>query len=173
MESDAVLTETVFSEAYGKFYGKTVRYLQSLNMSYEQAEEIAQAAWVRGWEKRNQLKKLDSVGAWINGIAKNLMRVDWQRTRPFLHGIAVGVDDIEEMMVLSYDPTDLMEIHGDLQVILSMLSAEDRLLLVESYMMEYTSLELAPAYGLDPVSVRVRLLRIKNDIRKNNIHLLA
>jgi len=40
----------------------------------DEAEEIAQAAWVRGWEYREQLRDPGLVGYWVNSIARNLFR---------------------------------------------------------------------------------------------------
>src|SRR5690606_29497514 len=38
------------------------------------AEESAQAAWARGWEKRAHLKKANRIVQWVNTIALNIFR---------------------------------------------------------------------------------------------------
>ncbi len=51
------------SEAFAKEYVKglrqTIRFLLSKGADIDLAEELAQAAWARGWEARKQLKLND------------------------------------------------------------------------------------------------------------------
>jgi RNA polymerase sigma-70 factor (ECF subfamily) len=149
-----VFTEENFAHAYRLGYSRTVRFLQSNGVQFELAEEIAQAAWSRGWECRAQLKNPAAVGVWVNSIAKNLLRVDYRRRKT--------VEELTEDSAIigaSTDSTALAEL-------LSHCSDEDRQLLVKHYMEGWSSNELAPALGISPVSVRVRLLRIKNTLRE-------
>jgi RNA polymerase sigma factor (sigma-70 family) len=144
-----------FAAAYRLGFSRTVRFLQSNGVHHELAEEIAQAAWSRGWECRTQLKNPAAVGIWVNSIAKNLLRVDYRRRKT--------VEELTEdcaTIDASTDSTALAEL-------LSHCSDEDRTLLVRHYMEGWSSNELAPALGISPVSVRVRLLRIKNSLRES------
>jgi RNA polymerase sigma-70 factor (ECF subfamily) len=143
-----------FAAAYRLGFSRTVRFLQSSGVQHELAEEIAQAAWSRGWECRAQLKNPAAVGIWVNSIAKNLLRVDYRRRKT--------VEELTEdsaTINASTDSTALAEL-------LSHCNDEDRALLVRHYMEGWSSNELAPALGISPVSVRVRLLRIKNSLRE-------
>ena len=45
-----VLTEKQYEAAYSKGYPRTIRFLLSTGVRSDLAEEIAQAAWARGWE---------------------------------------------------------------------------------------------------------------------------
>ena len=143
-----------FASAYRLGFSRTVRFLQSSGIQHEHAEELAQAAWSRGWECRAQLKNPAAVGVWVNSIAKNLLRVDYRRRKT--------VEELTEdcaTVNASTDSTALAEL-------LAHCSDEDRMLLVRHYMEGWSSNELAPALGISPVSVRVRLLRIKNSLRE-------
>ena len=144
-----------FAAAYRLGFSRTVRFLQSSGVQHELAEEIAQAAWSRGWECRAQLKNPAALGIWVNSIAKNLLRVDYRRRKT--------VEELTEdsaTIAASTDTTALAEL-------LSHCTDEDRTLLVRHYMEGWSSNELAPALGISPVSVRVRLLRIKNALRES------
>lgn len=154
METTTTLTEQQFANAYRQGFSRTARFLQSTGVPAELAEEIAQAAWSRGWECRSQLKNPAALGVWVNSIAKNLVRVDFRRRK--------AVEELTEdsaVVGASTDATALAEL-------LAHCSEEDRLLLVRHYMEGWSSNELAPALGISPVSVRVRLLRIKNTLRE-------
>ncbi len=51
-----MLTPQQFSDLYESCYARTVRFLQSRGVGPEVAEEVAQSAWVRGWERQSQLQ---------------------------------------------------------------------------------------------------------------------
>jgi DNA-directed RNA polymerase specialized sigma24 family protein len=57
----------------------TVRFLESRGSARDSAEEIAQAAWVRGWERIEQLRDVAMVFTWVNTIALNIFRSDCRR----------------------------------------------------------------------------------------------
>lgn len=147
------LTQDQFSVAYQRGFSRTVRFIQSSGVQPELAEEIAQAAWSRGWECRAQLKNPAALGVWVNSIAKNLLRVDFRRRK-----VVEELTEDTASIGASTNSTALAEL-------LAHCSEEDRTLLVRHYMEGWSSNELAPALGISPVSVRVRLLRIKNALR--------
>jgi RNA polymerase sigma factor (sigma-70 family) len=150
----ATLNEAQFAAAYNKGFNRTLRFIQSNGISPELAEEIAQAAWSRGWECRAQLKNPAAVGIWVNSIAKNLLRVDFRRRK--------AIEEIQDDTAVHIPST----MRTDLAEMLAHCSKEDRKLLVMHYMEGWTSNELAPSLGISPVSVRVRLLRIKQSLRE-------
>ena len=63
-----------YAKAFTAGYGATRRFLLSRGAPIEDAEEIAQAAWVRGWEYKDQLRDPHLVGFWVNSMARNLFR---------------------------------------------------------------------------------------------------
>src|SRR5580693_7469808 len=46
------MTAEEYGSAYKKGYVRTVRLLVTKGLSWDGAQEAAQAAWVKGWEKR-------------------------------------------------------------------------------------------------------------------------
>ena len=54
----------------------------SRGAALEEAEEIAQAAWARGWEYREQLRDPGLVSYWVNSIARNLYRARFRSAVP-------------------------------------------------------------------------------------------
>lgn len=153
VSAPVTLNEAQFAAAYSRGFGRTLRFIQSSGISVELAEEIAQAAWCRGWECRDQLKNPAAVGVWVNSIAKNLLRVDFRRRK--------AVEEIQDDTAVHIPST----LRTDLADLLAHCSKQDRRLLVMHYMEGWTSNELAPELGISPVSVRVRLLRIKQSLR--------
>ena len=77
------MTAEEYGSAYKKGYVRTVRLLVTKGLSWDGAQEAAQAAWVKGWEKRGQLRDSGTVVPWINTIALNMHRSSL-RHGPFL-----------------------------------------------------------------------------------------
>jgi RNA polymerase sigma factor (sigma-70 family) len=77
------MTPEKFGAAYEIGYPRTVRFLLSRAASRDEANEIAQQAWTRGWERIASLRKPDSILEWINSIAYNEFRSDCGKKRRF------------------------------------------------------------------------------------------
>src|SRR5579871_4902685 len=69
-----MMTQEAYGRAYQQGFVKTVRLLCSRGSSVDNAEDLAQAAWLRGWQKLDQLKDEAMVLSWVNVIALNCHR---------------------------------------------------------------------------------------------------
>src|SRR6202051_5291969 len=70
-----------YGSAYKRGYNLTVRFLVSRGLTYDAAQETAQAAWVKGWERLSQLRDSNMVLTWMNSIALNIHRSCMRRER--------------------------------------------------------------------------------------------
>jgi len=141
-----------FAEAFETGYGATRRFLLSRGVPIDDAEEIAQAAWARGWEYRDQLRDPGLVGFWVNSIARNLFRARFRNPSP------VPLDGADA----SYS-IDLAEL--ELSRLLDRCSRRDRSLLEQS-LAGYTAEEIARKEGITSTGIRVRLLRVRQALRQ-------
>jgi RNA polymerase sigma factor (sigma-70 family) len=141
-----------YADAFQKGYSATRRFLLSRGAALDEAEEIAQAAWVRGWEYREQLRDPSMVNFWVNSIARNLFRARF-RTPPVipLEGI---------------DPSYCMSLEEQIEVrrMLERCPPRDRALLEKS-LEGYSAEEIAKDEGISSTGIRVRMLRIRQGIR--------
>ncbi|MFN9262506.1 MAG: RNA polymerase sigma factor [Acidobacteriota bacterium] len=150
----SVLTANQFAAAYRGFFHQTVNYLRASGSNAERAEEIAQAAWARGWECREQLRDVSAVQSWVCTIARNLRHMDFRKARTMQNLT-------ETAATIQPDPRPLY-----LQQILRPLPKPDRSLLLATYIDGRTSGELGAQLGISPVAVRVRVARAKSSVRK-------
>jgi RNA polymerase sigma factor (sigma-70 family) len=148
-----------FGDAFESGYAITRRYLLAHGAPVEDAEEIAQAAWVRGWEYRDQLRDPGLVGFWVNSIARNLLRARFRKplTTP-LEGL---------------NPSYTMDLEKiELRRFLNVCSRRDRDLLERS-LQGYSAEEIARTSGITSTGIRVRLLRIRQSLRERAVAVAA
>ena len=79
------MTQDGYGQAYQRGFCKTVGLLRSRGASIDHAEDVAQAAWMQGWKKLEQLKDDGMVVSWVNTIAINCHRRAGQRNRDSRH----------------------------------------------------------------------------------------
>lgn len=153
-KSRSQITEEEFAKAYRDGYQLTVRFLLGRGVPGSRAEETAQAAWARGWERRDNLRDSRVVVAWVNTIALNIFR-NWYRKKK---------EDAELPPDVA-QPSRSRSARVDVELSLSCCGEEDRKLLREYYMEGYSSSELAKRRKCSPVAVRVRLMRARRSIQ--------
>src|SRR5436190_13598330 len=123
-----------YAVAFESGYGATRRFLLSRGAPVEDAEEIAQAAWARGWECRTQLRDPSLVGYWVNSIARNLYRARF-RAAP-----TGPIDELDASYSMSLDELEV-------RLILERCSDRDRALLEKS-LEGYSAEEIAQTSGI-------------------------
>jgi RNA polymerase sigma-70 factor, ECF subfamily len=148
------MTREEYGTAYNRGYNLTVRFLVSRGLSYDSAQETAQAAWVKGWERLGQLRDDNMVLTWMNTIALNIHR-SCMRREPFL----------QTLPEISTPPkVNLAAI--DVRRILKTCKKNDRLVLQRHYLEGYKVQEIAKAHGWTETAVRIRLLRARRAVHK-------
>ena len=147
------MTSERFSEAFQKGFRYTTRYLQSRGASQDQAEEVAQAAWAKGWERLGQLREECVVGLWVNTIALNEFRRSIRR-----QSIYVPLDE-----VLGEVGVDSAAI--DAATILNRCRPRDQILFAHQ-LQGHTTEEIATLLGTSETAIRIRLLRARRAARR-------
>ena len=127
------MTTEEYGSAYKKGFILTTRLLVTRGMSWDGAQETAQAAWVKGWEKRGQLRDSKTVVRWINTIALNIFRTNL-RHEPFL----------EELPELAAPPEKHLAAI-DVQLKLRTCKKTDRIVLQSYYLEDHRTEEIARA----------------------------
>jgi DNA-directed RNA polymerase specialized sigma24 family protein len=147
------ITREHYAAAYAVGFPRTACFLLSRGCSPALAEEIAQAAWARGWEHHSKLREPEKVVHWVNTIAFNLFRSEFRRRE-----VTVLTPDVP--MAPQTGPGAI-----DAQRILAQCSPTERTLLHNHYSAGYTSAEIAQRMNCSAITVRVRLMRLRRRLQ--------
>lgn len=150
----STMTREAYAQAYQEGLPLTLRFLLSRGVTRDTAEEISQAAWMRGWERLGQLRSDDLISTWVNTIALNLYRraIRQERRLQSLH------DPLYAKSTMNWAAIELRRI-------LRFCRRPDRLLL-EAQMGGQTAEEIARAQGVSQTAIRIRLLRARRAARR-------
>lgn len=150
-----MLNAQTFEQAYNDQFTNTLRFVISRGIDHSSAEEVAQAAWARGWERREQLRDKAKIGYWVNTIALNLLRRS-KRCEKRETPLEPNLDR---------PTTSTVEQRVDAEKMLRDADVNDRKMLLMNVVEGRTSKEIARRTGCSPVGVRVRLHRLKTKLR--------
>jgi RNA polymerase sigma factor (sigma-70 family) len=148
------MTRDEYGAAYQKGYGLTVRFLISRGLAYDVAQDTAQAAWTRGWERLGQLRDPRMVLTWMNSIALNIHR-SFLRREPLFH-------TLPEIPT----PPKINLAAIDARRILQCCKKKDRIVLEGHYLEGFKVQEIASEHGWTETAVRIRLLRARRSVGK-------
>jgi len=146
------MTRSEYGRAYEQGFKPTVRFLVSKGVPRDSAEETAQAAWTRGWERIDQLRDEDVVRTWVNTIALNLYRRD------------TYIDSRKEPLMDRAVKPDPGAASIELASVLDSCCPSDRLLLLFQ-LYGFTTSEMARQVGATEAAVRIRLMRARRSAR--------
>lgn len=146
------MTRESYGEAYQRGFEITIRFLISRGVPRDLVRDVAQAAWVKGWERLAQLRHESMVTTWVNAIALNVHRSVLRSEKTF------------QALPEFYSPTELNLAAIDLKRILKFCAPRDRALL-ELQMQGDTTEEIARKQGVTETAIRIRLLRARRAAR--------
>ena len=148
------MTREGYGQAYQKGFSLTVRFLLSRGVQRDAADEAAQAAWVKGWERLEQLRNESSVTTWVNTIALNVYRRLARR------------EANPPVLPTMYEKTVKIDVAAiDVARILQFCRPNDRHLLEQQYVNGVTTEEIAREQGVTETAIRIRLLRARRHAR--------
>lgn len=148
------MTREAYARAYQDGLPLTFRFLLSRGVARDTAEEISQAAWMRGWERLGQLRSDELISTWVNTIALNLYRRAIRQER--------RLQGLKEPL---YAKSTVNWAAIELRRILRFCRLPDRQLL-EAQMVGQTAEEIAQDQGVSQTAIRIRLLRARRAARQ-------
>jgi RNA polymerase sigma-70 factor, ECF subfamily len=125
-----------------------------------EAEDIAQDALLRAWRRRSTLRESSSRKQWLATIVRNEAFRQHARVRPD------PVDTMETDVGIDDDRVLATVERADIQAALDRLNERDRQLVRLRYEEDLTQAGIARRLGLPEGTVKVRLHRVRNKLRR-------
>lgn len=124
-----------------------------------EAEDIAQDALLRAWRRRSTLREPEHRKQWLATIVRNEAFRQHARVRPIPTEL-VETEAVEDARVIA--TVELADLHSALR----QLSEKDRDLLEMRYQEDLTQGAIARKLGIPEGTVKVRLHRARNKLRR-------
>ncbi len=172
LERELPAASTGCQHAYGRIVlacQNTVTAIAlAITRDRQASEDIAQEAFVKGWQQLHQLRSSTSFLPWLRQITRNLAR-DWLRAQ---RGRPLTGDAAEVALGMAADPTpgavdrlQRMEEEVAAEDIISALPSDSREVLLLYYREGQRSQQVADLLGLSDAAVRKRLSRARAQVR--------
>ena len=159
---DAEAFKKVFLPYHAKLYRIAYRIVQDA----ANAEDIVQDAFIKLWNKREDMQNIDNTEAFAIIILRNTCLDFLRKTKNGQHS---NYDmDIPETVSLS----EQMEIQDDanrVKLLISKLPDQQRQVLMLKHWDGYSDEEIVQATGISPGNIRVILSRARKTIREQFI----
>jgi RNA polymerase sigma-70 factor, ECF subfamily len=146
------MTQEAFGHAYWRGFVKTVRLLRSRGASLHDAEDLAQAAWLQGWRKIDQLRDQEMIVGWVNAIAVNYHRRGIRRESRY------------QILTDLCGQTGMDLARLETEKILECCRPADRILF-EHQLGGLTTAEIAKRQRVSTTAIRIRLFRARRAVR--------
>lgn len=150
----------VWSDWYDRYFSLLYRYVYARTGQREDAEDVASQAFVRAIESIDRYKYQGTpVLAWLYRITHNLLtdRLRREKSRNFVP---------LEALVTAIDGEDQAQLQAELNEALQSLKAEQREVIVLSYLVGLTAPEIAALLGKTEAAVYSLRVRAVGNLRK-------
>jgi RNA polymerase sigma factor (sigma-70 family) len=146
------MTPESYGQAYEEGFVRTVRIMRARGAPLHTAEDLAQAAWLQGWQKLDQLRDEGMIVSWVIAIA-----INYQRRGSRLEA---RYQDLPE--ICGCAGIDLVAL--DAAKVLNFCPAGYRVLF-EQQLGGLTTKEIAKKQGVSATAIRIRLFRARRAVR--------
>jgi RNA polymerase sigma-70 factor (ECF subfamily) len=123
------------------------------------AEDAAQEAMIRAWRQRESCRSPDAPEGWLRQIARN------EALRQHGRVLARETEPLPEREAAADAPEDRLVERLYQEEVLRSLRGQDRLLVLMRYKLDLPDVAIAERLGIAESTVRVRLHRLKMELR--------
>ena len=154
-----------FDQLIGKLWKGTFLYAYHLVGDHDQATDVAQEAFVRLWERREQWDPTRSVGAWLSRTTRNMVISDRRRWRVRMRWtVGKGRDDARRPRT-PLQETEASEVRSALEQAIHSLAPRRREVFVLFHQQNLSYREIGEIMGIRPQSVANHLQLALGDLR--------
>ena len=165
MDNDALVQAaktgdgTAFEELIRRTQGSLRFFIAVRCPEPSEVDDVAQEVYVTAFRKLPDFEPLQSFGAWLKGIAVNLLRNRRRQHHPQL------LADVREMLDPQADPDPVSDPIEALQECVKGIEARSARLLRSKYVDRLSLTEIATTEGSNAKAISVTLVRIRKKLK--------
>lgn len=167
---DAASEVACFATLADRHHAALLRFLRRQTGDTELAADLAQETFLAAFRCRHQLRDETAFMAWLLGIARNQLRMEWRRRRMrkliSLEWLPPGVEACLPGMRRS-DATRACHERDGIQRALDAISPTLREALLLHALCGFTGGEVAGILGITPEAARKRIVRAEAEFRRH------
>lgn len=151
-----------------KRYESPIRSCLRVRLSnIHEAEDLAQETFILAFNKLSQFDIGTSFGAWLRGIAINLLRNYQRKHKALAVGGNAELDDLINAQIEQDFNPDIETTHLDLlRLCLAKLNTDMRTLLMEHFSSGYSLTELCKKYQIAHSTMTMRMFRLRQKLKE-------
>lgn len=153
-----------FKEKYIPYHQKMYRVAYRLLEDAQDAEDMVQEAYIKLWNKRDELEYIDNIESYCVVLQRNLC-LDFLRSKAKRHLQSTEEVAIPDKMVL-IDEIEINDEIKHLESIISRLPEQQQRIMKLRHFEDYSNEEIEQIMGLSSVNVRVLLSRARKKIKE-------
>ena len=153
--------EREFERQYRESYAVVYNYVRYRMGGDEAAKDVVSEAFLkaaRAFDKFDPARSKFST--WVISIASNCMRDHWRRSR-----LSVGLDEVPDGLFAQPDTVDDLADRDMVDRLMSVLTEEERDLVLMKYREGYRNVDIAAELGMNPSTVSTRLFNALEKMR--------
>jgi RNA polymerase sigma-70 factor (ECF subfamily) len=148
--------EVGFEDFFRAQYETLLRAMYLLSGDRFEAEELAQAAFVKAWERWDRIRGMENPSGYLYRTALNARRSALRR---------VGLAARRAVSLQELDPISESDDRDRIRRALATLPANQREAVVLVEWLGFSDIEAGRTLGISPVAVRVRISRARASLR--------
>ncbi len=159
--------DAAFAEAYHTYYSRVFAYIYARTRDPELARDLTAEVFIRAYTKGHSLREAQAFAGWLFAIARNVTAAHYRTAKRQTGGMERLKDSLHTASAPD-DPSDLTIRREQMETIMrhfSSLTEREQNLISLRFDAGLTTVEIAAATGLSPVTVRVSIFRALTKLR--------
>ncbi len=176
LNNDNALIENVlkgdidsFSVLVLRYQGKLYNFLQKMNLSSQDAEEITQEAFIKAYNNLYRYSSKWSFSTWLYRIAVNTLRSEYKKKKKI--GLVDYYADAQDIACNNAISPDLLyeikEQATEIIKLIDSLNEDQKLAFTLKYVQDFSFKEIGDILGISPGAAKMKIQRAKQTLCKN------